>query len=162
MMIMRPTGADLVLHSPERALPGATAVTWHGYANCYRVPVQLPRGWPRMRACSSISSTASRGAASRPTAGRSSCTCTRFSSRAMRRRGAAEPRNSRPPLRPGTGSSPRFTRRGRASSENGPRCRHAHCFAVEAMTRAAGRTNRRFHAYFGETPKYARFRTQGV
>jgi predicted dehydrogenase len=34
--------SDLVIHSPGRAIPGAEAMTWRGYANCYRIPFQAP------------------------------------------------------------------------------------------------------------------------
>ena len=38
------SGDDLVLHSPERAIPNAEAVTWTGHKDCYRVPAKDSEG----------------------------------------------------------------------------------------------------------------------
>jgi predicted dehydrogenase len=38
-------GNDLVVHSPDAPIPNAIPTTWHGYANCYRVPVPVRPGY---------------------------------------------------------------------------------------------------------------------
>jgi predicted dehydrogenase len=38
------SGGQVVVHSPERPLPGAESVEWQGFRDCYRVPV--PPGTP--------------------------------------------------------------------------------------------------------------------
>jgi predicted dehydrogenase len=39
------SGNDVVIHSPEKAMPGAEPITWGNYKNCYRIPVKPMGGW---------------------------------------------------------------------------------------------------------------------
>jgi len=36
------SGNDLVIHSPEKAIPNGEPVTWRGTPSCYRIPVKQP------------------------------------------------------------------------------------------------------------------------
>jgi len=33
-------GGQVTLHSPERPVPGAEPVEWHGFSNCFRIPIR--------------------------------------------------------------------------------------------------------------------------
>jgi predicted dehydrogenase len=34
------SGGQVILHSPERAVPGAEPIGWHGFSGCYRAPIR--------------------------------------------------------------------------------------------------------------------------
>jgi predicted dehydrogenase len=41
------SGEEVIIHSPERAIPEAAPMSWCGYADCYRIPFESAADWPR-------------------------------------------------------------------------------------------------------------------